>query len=184
MSYLRGARANADRNPEFESPGPVARPQVEAGVSAERFVPDPPLEGTEFEPSVPRQEKWSMPSSSDQTRVGRTLTLGGGAESSQEGRDIELSVSPAKSQQRTGSVGLEHVGPAAPRNRGATSAERLRPSRGATAAPSKGSTAGTGSPGGCSWRQGVARGYRPALFRLIIGGRSVRSSAESDLDIV
>jgi hypothetical protein len=31
-----------------------------------------------------------MPSSSDQTRVGRTLTLGGGA----EGRDIELSVSP------------------------------------------------------------------------------------------
>ena len=41
-----------------------------------------------------RQEKWSMPSSSDQTRVGRTLTLGGGAESSLEGRDIELSVSP------------------------------------------------------------------------------------------
>src|SRR5438309_9907898 len=34
-----------------------------------------------------------MPSSSDQTRVGRTLTLGGGAESSLEGRDIELSVS-------------------------------------------------------------------------------------------
>jgi hypothetical protein len=31
-----------------------------------------------------------MPSSSDQTRVGRTLTLGGGP----EGRDIELSVSP------------------------------------------------------------------------------------------
>src|SRR4029077_13745847 len=29
-----------------------------------------------------------------QTRVGRTLTLGGGAESSQDGRDIELSVSP------------------------------------------------------------------------------------------
>src|SRR6476646_3956655 len=53
-----------------------------------------PLEGTGFEPSVPRQEKWSMPSSSDQTRVGRTLTLGGGAESSLEGRDIELSVSP------------------------------------------------------------------------------------------
>jgi len=42
----------------------------------------------------PRQEKWSMPSSSDQTRVGRTLTLGGGAEASLEGRDIELSVSP------------------------------------------------------------------------------------------
>src|SRR6476620_4683025 len=35
-----------------------------------------------------------MPSSSDQTRVGRTLTLGGGAGSSLEGRDIELSVSP------------------------------------------------------------------------------------------
>src|SRR6202521_6451024 len=35
-----------------------------------------------------------MPSSSDQTRVGRTLTLGGGAESSLEGRDIELLVSP------------------------------------------------------------------------------------------
>src|SRR5712672_3236716 len=53
-----------------------------------------PLEGSGFEPSVPRHEKWSMPSSSDQTRVGRTLTLGGGAESSLEGRDIELSVSP------------------------------------------------------------------------------------------
>jgi hypothetical protein len=52
------------------------------------------VEGTGFEPSVPRQEKWSMPSSSDQTRVGRTLTLGGGAESSLESRDIELSVSP------------------------------------------------------------------------------------------
>src|SRR5438874_12538312 len=59
-----------------------------------RFAIDSPLEGTGFEPSVPRQEKWSMPSSSDQTRVGRTLTLGGGAESSLEGRDIELSVSP------------------------------------------------------------------------------------------
>jgi hypothetical protein len=35
-----------------------------------------------------------MPSSSDQTRVGRTLTLGGGAESSLEGTGIELSVSP------------------------------------------------------------------------------------------
>src|ERR1700731_886364 len=35
-----------------------------------------------------------MPSSSDQTRVGRTLTLGGGADSSLEGRDIEFSVSP------------------------------------------------------------------------------------------
>src|SRR4029077_19708678 len=60
----------------------------------DRFAPDSPLEGTGFEPSVPRQEKWSMPSSSDQTRVGRTLTLGGGAESSLEVRDIELSVSP------------------------------------------------------------------------------------------
>src|SRR5712672_3056364 len=59
-----------------------------------RFATDSLLEGTGFEPSVPRQEKWSMPSSSDQTRVGRTLTLGGGAESSLEGRDIELSVSP------------------------------------------------------------------------------------------
>src|SRR4029077_15215342 len=60
-----------------------------------RCPPNPhPLEGTGFEPSVPRQEKWSMPSSSDQTRVGRTLTLGGGAESSLEGRDIELSVLP------------------------------------------------------------------------------------------
>ena len=59
-----------------------------------RFVGDSLLEGTGFEPSVPRQEKWSMPSSGDQTRVGRTLTLGGGAESSLEGRDIELSVSP------------------------------------------------------------------------------------------
>src|SRR5437879_12211615 len=36
-----------------------------------------------------------MPSSSgDQTRVGRTLTLGGGAESSLDGRDTELSISP------------------------------------------------------------------------------------------
>jgi hypothetical protein len=58
------------------------------------FAEDSPLEGTGFEPSVPRQEKWSRPSSSDQTRVGRPLTLGGGAESSLEGSDIELSVSP------------------------------------------------------------------------------------------
>jgi hypothetical protein len=50
-----------------------------------KFV-DSPLEGTGFEPSVPRQEKWSMPSSSDQTRVGRTVTLGGGAESSHDPR--------------------------------------------------------------------------------------------------
>src|SRR5437667_5467010 len=35
-----------------------------------------------------------MPSSSDQTRIDRTLTLGGGAESFLEGRDIKLSVSP------------------------------------------------------------------------------------------
>src|ERR1700730_914859 len=55
---------------------------------------DSPPEGTGFEPSVPRQEKWSTPGSSDQTRGGRTLTLGGGGESSLEGRDIELSVSP------------------------------------------------------------------------------------------
>src|SRR5947208_7280120 len=40
------------------------------------------------------RKKWSMPSSGDQTRVGRTPTLGGGAESSLEGRDIELLVSP------------------------------------------------------------------------------------------
>src|ERR1700730_13698897 len=59
-----------------------------------QFATDSPLEGTGFEPSVPRQEKWSMPSSSDQTRVGRTLTLRGSAGSSLEGRDIELSVSP------------------------------------------------------------------------------------------
>ena len=31
---------------------------------------DSPLEGTGFEPSVPRQEKWSMPNSSDKTLVG------------------------------------------------------------------------------------------------------------------
>jgi hypothetical protein len=44
-----------------------------------------------------RVRKGAMPSSSDHTRVGRTLTLGGGAESSLEGRDIELSVSPSSS---------------------------------------------------------------------------------------
>ena len=33
------------------------------------------LEGSGFEPLVPRHEKWSIPSSSDQTRGGRTLTL-------------------------------------------------------------------------------------------------------------
>ena len=33
-----------------------------------------------------------MPGSGDQTRVGRTLTLGGGAESSLEGRDRKTSV--------------------------------------------------------------------------------------------
>src|ERR1700730_867898 len=75
---------------------------IEGQVSAPIDMP-PPLPpapyhlfagGTGFEPSVPRQEKWSMPSSGDQTRVGRTLTLGGGAQSSPEGRDIELSVSP------------------------------------------------------------------------------------------
>jgi hypothetical protein len=51
------------------------------------------MEGTGFEPSVPLQEKWSMPSSSDQTRVGRTLIFGGGTPVFLEGRDIELSVS-------------------------------------------------------------------------------------------
>src|SRR5258705_13189069 len=59
-----------------------------------QFATDSLLEGTGFEPSVPRQEKWSMPSSSDRTRVGRTLTLGGGAWVFLEGRNIELSVSP------------------------------------------------------------------------------------------
>ena len=49
---------------------------------AHTFIGRAILAGTGFEPSVPRQEKWSMPSSSDQTRVGRTLTLEGGAESS------------------------------------------------------------------------------------------------------
>src|ERR1700736_3478949 len=73
----------------------VAAPRAWALIDClQPFAPDSPVEGTGFEPSVPRQEKWSMPSSSDQTRVGRTLTLGGGAESSLEGRDIELSVSP------------------------------------------------------------------------------------------
>ena len=42
----------------------------------------------------PASGKVVMPSSSDLTRVGRRLTLGAGAESSLEGRDIELSVSP------------------------------------------------------------------------------------------
>src|SRR6202023_579917 len=65
-----------------------------ASLPKTKFAADSALEGAGFEPSVPRQEKWSMPGSSDQTRVGRTLTLGGGAESSLEGRDIELSVSP------------------------------------------------------------------------------------------
>src|SRR5258705_9525351 len=51
-------------------------------ATAGQFVADSPLEGGGFELPVPRQEKWSMPSSSDQTRVGRTLILGGGAESS------------------------------------------------------------------------------------------------------
>src|SRR5438132_7731116 len=35
-----------------------------------------------------------MTGSGDQTWVGRTLTLGGGVESSLEGRDVELLVSP------------------------------------------------------------------------------------------
>jgi len=70
------------------------QPALAGGQVKLMSVLNSPQEGTGFEPSVPRQEKWSMPSSSDQTRVGRTLTLGGGAESSLEGRDIELSVSP------------------------------------------------------------------------------------------
>ena len=74
--------------------GTPARRRACAHPARQGFFADSPLEGTGFEPSVPRQEKWSMPSSSDQTRVGRTLTLRGGAESSLEGSDIELSVSP------------------------------------------------------------------------------------------
>jgi hypothetical protein len=72
--------------------GPTYR-QRHMGI---RFAEDSALEGTGFEPSVPRREKWSMPSSSDQTRVGRTLTLGGGAESSLEGRDTN-----SRSRRRT-----------------------------------------------------------------------------------
>ena len=52
--------------------------------SRRRFAPASALEGTGFETIGPASEKWSMPSSSDQTRVGRTLILGGGAESSLE----------------------------------------------------------------------------------------------------
>jgi hypothetical protein len=48
-----------------------------------------------------------MPNSSDQTRVGRTLTLGGGAESSLEGRDIELSVSPREGDRWFESTSLQ-----------------------------------------------------------------------------
>src|SRR5438128_1165992 len=74
----------------FELPVPF-----HASLPKTKFAADSALEGTGFEPSVPRQEKWSMPSSSgDQTRVGRTLTLGGGAEASLDGRDTELSISP------------------------------------------------------------------------------------------
>jgi hypothetical protein len=47
----------------------ITRPGVASRGAKVRFAPDSPLEGTGFEPSVPRQEKWSMPSSSDQTRV-------------------------------------------------------------------------------------------------------------------
>src|SRR6266404_9182002 len=68
--------------------------KLEREATRRALSSESPPPGTGFEPSVPRQEKWSMPSSSDQTRVGRTLTLGGGTESSLEGRDIELSVSP------------------------------------------------------------------------------------------
>jgi hypothetical protein len=81
------------RSPSHPAP-PRGKPRFSTLESRSGRETDSPLEGTGFEPSVPRQEKWSMPSSSDQTRVGRTLTLRGGAESSLEGREIELSVSP------------------------------------------------------------------------------------------
>jgi len=54
----------------------------------------PPPEQVVADSPLSRVRKRSMPSSSDQTRVGRTLTLGGGVESSLEGSDIELSGSP------------------------------------------------------------------------------------------
>ena len=82
------------QRPGAKNGGLPRKPRFSTRKSSSGRETDSPLEGTGFEPSVPRQEKWSMPSSSDQTRVGRTLTLGGGAESSLEGRDIELSVSP------------------------------------------------------------------------------------------
>src|SRR6266446_2452893 len=41
------------------TPGP-ASPYGSSRKSPERFVADSPLEGTGFEPSVARQEKWSM----------------------------------------------------------------------------------------------------------------------------
>src|SRR4029077_5723708 len=52
-----------------------------------RFAADSSLEGTGFEPSVPPQESGRCQVPAIRPRVGRTLTLGGGA----EGRDIELS---------------------------------------------------------------------------------------------
>jgi hypothetical protein len=49
-------------------------------------------------------------------------------------------------------VGLEHLGPAPPRNRGAISAEGICTSRGATAPSPKGSTTGSRRPGRSGWR--------------------------------
>jgi hypothetical protein len=79
---------------------------------------DSPLEGTGFEPSVPRQEKWSMLSSSDQTRVGRTLTLGGGAESGKEIRTL----GPSRGQNAVGAHLPETLGCAAAIPRGTVAA--------------------------------------------------------------
>jgi phosphatidylglycerol lysyltransferase len=71
--------------------------------------PDPIEEFRNFEPSSLRTLRWREPDSNHRSRVrksgrcqvpairpgaGRTLTLGGGAESSLESRDIELLVSP------------------------------------------------------------------------------------------
>ena len=66
---------------EVPQPGRLVAPLGKSVSRLEqaKFAADSPLEEAGFEPSVPRQEKWSIPSSSDQTRVGRTLTLGGGA---------------------------------------------------------------------------------------------------------
>jgi pimeloyl-ACP methyl ester carboxylesterase len=55
------------------SPRPRSAIRSHDRSARRHLATDSPQEGTGFEPSVPRQEKWSMPSSSDQTRVGRTL---------------------------------------------------------------------------------------------------------------